>query len=59
MKKELFYYDPMLYLSTPEIPFVMGITATLKEPIEGEKLEEAVERLRQRFPYFYVRAERE
>lgn len=59
MKKELFYYDPMLYLSTPEIPFVMGITATLTEPIEGTKLEEAVEQLRQRFPYFYVRAERE
>ena len=59
MKKELFYYDPMLYLSTPEIPFVMGITATLTEPVDGALLAEAVERLRTRFPYFYVRAKRE
>lgn len=59
MMNELNYYDPMLFLSTPEIPFVMGITATLTEPIDGKILKEAVGRLRERFPYFYVEAKRE
>lgn len=50
------YYDPMLYLSTPEYPNTMGLEAVLKEEVDGGILSEAVEALRERFPYFYVRA---
>ena len=35
----------------------MGICATLTEPINGTVLQETVERLRGRFPYFYVRVQ--
>lgn len=50
------FYEPMLYLSTPEHPNTMGILVTLKEPIDGEMLCDIVEELRVRFPYFYVKA---
>lgn len=50
------YYDPMLYMSTEENPNTMGVTATLTEPVDGEILQFAVEFLRDRFPYYYVRA---
>ena len=33
----------------------MGITATLTDSINGNLLQEVVEALRERFPYFYVR----
>ena len=50
------YYDPMLYMSTEDNPNTMGITATLTEPVDGAILQTAVEDLRERFPYFYVKA---
>ena len=50
------YYDPTLYLSTPEFPNTMGMEVILKENVDGCILSEAVESLRERFPYFYVRA---
>lgn len=53
------FYDPMLYLSTPEHPNMMGVIVGLKEDIDGDILKEAVEGLRDRFPYFYVKAESE
>ena len=37
----------------------MGICVTLTEPVNCDALKEAVERLRDRFPYFYVRAKLE
>lgn len=49
------YYEPMLYLSTPEHPNTMGAVVTLKEAVDGDILQEVVEELRERFPYFYVR----
>ena len=51
------YYDPMLFASTSRHPNTMGIMAVLQEPVDGELLSEAAESLRERFPYFYVRAE--
>lgn len=51
------YYDPMLYMCTEKNPNTMGITATLTEPVDGGILHSAIEELRERFPYFYVRAE--
>ena len=51
------FYEPMLYLSTPEHPNTMGVLAVLTEAVDGELLRDAVEELRTRFPYFYVKAE--
>ena len=51
------FYEPMLYLSTPDHPNTMGVLAVLKETVDGELLRDAVEELRTRFPYFYVKAE--
>lgn len=53
------YYDPNMFICSPENPNTMGFTATLYEPIDGDLLREAVESLRERFPYFYVRAKAE
>ena len=50
------FYEPMLYLSTPEHPNTMSVVAELKEPIDGNILNSVVEALRVRFPYFYVKA---
>ncbi len=50
------YYDPMLVANSPENPMTMGAMAVLKENVNGTILEEAVEELRERFPYFYIRA---
>ena len=51
------YYDPMLFTSTPEHPETAGILTVLTEPVDGEILRHAVESLRDRYPYFYIRAE--
>ena len=50
------YYEPMLFESTPQHPNSMGIMAILTEPVDGEILTEVVQDLRERFPYYYVRA---
>lgn len=50
------YFEPMLYMSTPDHPNTMGVMVTLAEAIDGEVLAGVVEDLRARFPYFYVRA---
>ena len=50
------FYEPMLYMSTPEHPNTMGVCIVLKESVDGEILRNAVEDLRTRFPYFYVKA---
>ena len=49
------FYEPMLYLSTPDHPNTMGVIAELKEPIDGEILNSVVQELSVRFPYFYVK----
>ena len=51
------YYDPKLLLSSSDNPFTMSIMVILKEPVDGNILADAVESLRVRFPYFYVRTE--
>ncbi len=50
------FYEPMLYLSTPEHPNTMCVIARLKEPIDGDILQSVVQELTVRFPYFYVKA---
>ena len=50
------YYEPVLNLSDPEHHNTMGAFLTLKEPVDGTILRAAVEAVRVRFPYFYVRA---
>ena len=48
------FYEPMLYLSTPDHPNTMGALVALKEPVDGDILRDVVEELRVRFPYYYV-----
>lgn len=48
------FFEPMLFLSTPDHPNTMGAIAVLKEAVDGEILRDVVEDLRLRFPYFYV-----
>lgn len=53
------FYEPNLFLSTPEHPNTMGVMLKLTEPVDGGILQDVVEQLRDRFPYFYVRAAEE
>lgn len=50
------FYEPMLYMSTPDHPNTMGVSVHLKEPVDHGILEGVVEDLRARFPYFYIKA---
>lgn len=50
------FYEPVLNLSDPEQHNTMGAILSLKAPVDGEILRWAVEALRVRFPYFYVKA---
>ena len=50
------FYDPMLYMSTPDRPNTMGVVVELKEKVDDNVLRDVVESLRVRFPYFYVKA---
>ena len=49
------FYEPMIYMSTPEHPNTMGALVVLKEEIDGDILRDVVEELRVRFPYFYIK----
>ena len=53
----LAYYEPFMN-STPGQYSPICVNLCLHEPVDGEILREAVEELRVRFPYFYVRAAR-
>ena len=46
-------------MCTPDNPNTMGVCVTLTEPVNGAALRESAERLRERFPYFYVRVKHE
>lgn len=50
------YYEPLLDLSDPGHQNIMGMILSLRDPVDGEILRSAVEEMRARFPYFYVRA---
>ena len=50
------FYEPMMYMSTPEHPNTMAVVVELKEPIDGSVLEKVVQELSVRYPYFYVKA---
>ena len=52
------FYEPVLNLSDSEHHSTMGAFLSLKDPVDGEILRSAVEELRTRFPYFYVKAAR-
>ena len=49
------FYEPMLYMSTPDHPNTMGVLVTLKEAVDGDILRSVVDKLRDRFPYYYVK----
>ena len=53
------YYEANLYMSSPGFPNTMGVSITLTDLVDGDILREVVEELRERFPYFYVRAEQD
>ena len=44
------FYEPNLFLSTPEHPNTMGVMLKLTEPVDGDLLQEVVEQLRERSP---------
>lgn len=50
------YYEPRFDLSSPEQINIMSVIVSLHKPVDGEILRVAVEELRIRFPYFYVKA---
>ena len=50
------FYEPLLDFSVPEHQSVMGVILSLRDPVDGEILRCAVEEMRERFPYFYVKA---
>lgn len=50
------FYEPLLDFSVPEHQNIMGVILSLRDPVDGETLRCAVEEIRVRFPYFYVRA---
>ena len=52
----LAFYEPLLDFSVPEHQNIMGVILSLTEPVDGEILRWAVEEMRVRFPYFYIRA---
>lgn len=49
------FYEPNLDCSSSELCNVLGIIVCLKESVDGGILQEVVEKLRSRFPYFYVK----
>ncbi len=49
------FFDPIFYIANENHPFIMSAYFTLIDEIDGAALTEAVEELRERFPYFYVR----
>ena len=49
------YYEKLQNLSSPESHVTMGIVIYLKDLIDGDILEEVVNELQVRFPYFYVK----
>ena len=52
------YYEPVLNITDPDTHSTMGVVLSLKDPVDGEMLRSAVEELRTRFPYFYIKAVR-
>lgn len=50
------FYEPMIYLSTPEHPNTMSVVVQLREPVDGDILYSVVQELSVRYPYFYVKA---
>ena len=49
------FYEPLLNLSDPEHHNTMGAVLSLRDPVDGDILRCAVEEMRTRFPYFYVK----
>ena len=49
------FYEQLPNLSSPESHITMGIVIYLKDLIDGNILQEVVDKLQVRFPYFYVK----
>lgn len=50
------FYEPRINLSSPETHNTIGVIISLREPVNGEILRSVAGELRERFPYFYVKA---
>ena len=50
------FYEPHLDFSVSEYQSILGVILSLRDPVDGEILRCAVEEMKERFPYFYVRA---
>ena len=50
------FYEPRLDFSVPEHQSIMGVILSLRDPVDGTILRWAVEEMRVRIPYFYVKA---
>jgi len=50
------FYEPLLDFTVPEHQNILGVILSLRDPVDGETLQFAVEEMRVRFPYFYVKA---
>ena len=50
------FYEPLLDFSMPEYQSIMGVILSLGDPVDGKILRCVVEEMRERFPYFYVKA---
>ena len=50
------FYEPLLDFSMPEYQSIMGVILSLNDPVDGDILRWAVEEMRVRIPYFYVKA---
>ena len=49
------FYEPVLNLTDPEHHSTMAAVLSLRDPVDGDILRQAVEEARARFPYFYVK----
>ena len=49
------YYEPILNLSDPAHHSTMSAVLLLRDPVNGDILRSAVEEMRARFPYFYIK----
>ena len=49
------FYEPILNLSDPAHHSTMGAVLSLRDPVDGDILRWAVNEMRVRFPYFYVK----
>ncbi len=53
------YYDPQFYVVSDKMPFTIRVEIKLKHSIDGDVMQEAVNRSIKRYPYFAMKVVRE